>query len=148
MYLINFVGIKDCLTRILLLFFNLLLFHDCCMLFRFVGFLKSEQINHINAFYNRYVRYHITTRLFNFQEMLNPADCSLFQKITCPCNCLLSILSEVVNNIHKTSKHAHSYKLDIGNDLSLQKFILAEIMQTSLCICVTHSCLSSWGFYM
>ena len=42
----------------------------CYALSGWKGCLKSVQINHVNVFCNRYVRYYITTRLFNFQEML------------------------------------------------------------------------------
>ena len=48
------------------------------------GFLKGEQINSVTAFCRRSVKYHITVRLFNFQEILDQADRSLFQKKPAP----------------------------------------------------------------
>ena len=65
-----------------MLFSNLLLLHGFVMLClsAWEGVLKSEQINRVNAFYDRSLIYHITARLFNFKEMLDEAARSLVKE--------------------------------------------------------------------
>ena len=114
------------------------------------GFLKCEQINHVNAFCHRSVKYHITTRLFNFQEMLDQADGSLFQKITCPCNCLHFILPELVNNIHNTRKRVHPYKqiTDLYRRSFLPRCLFAYVASITItCICHNDFFLGCNNFY-
>ena len=72
-------------------FFQSIIISRLCFALSAWGGVKRRTNYRVNAFYHISVKYHINTRLCNFQEMLDEAGRSLFQKITFSCNCLHSI---------------------------------------------------------
>ena len=110
MKLLRDQGLSD--KHLDVVFQSIIISRLCYALSTWGEFLKGKQINRVNAFCHRSVKYHITTHLFNFQEMLDQVDNSLFKKITLSCNCLHSTFPELVNNIHNTRKRGHPYKLN------------------------------------
>ena len=56
------------------------------------GFITPEQCGRINAFLKRSLKYGLTQKCFNINEILNKMDCTLFKAIQLSDNCLHSIL--------------------------------------------------------
>ena len=77
------------------------------------GFITTEQSGKINAFLKRSLKYGLTQKCFNINEILCKADCTLFKAIQLSGNCLHSILSPHKSSLVNLRACGHNFELPI-----------------------------------
>ena len=82
------------------------------------GFIIIEQSGRINAFLKRSLKYRLTQKCFNINEILSKADCTLFKAIQLSDNCLHSILPPSKRSLGNLITLGHNFELPIRKTIT------------------------------
>ena len=77
------------------------------------GYVNAEQIGRINALLMRARRYQLTDNIYDFQGLLDHADCKLFKSIQDDRHCLHHILPPVKTGYREMRSRGHNFVLPV-----------------------------------
>ena len=97
-----------------------------------VGFIKIGQCGRINAFLERSLKYGLTQKCCNINEILSKADCTLFKAIQLSDNCLHSILPPSKRSLGNLRTREHNFELLICKTITHKESFIPRCLFSTM----------------